>query len=104
MSNRNSISKLLLNEFYNLSKSDMEIQINKNIERLVEVEKNENQKNEDVISDAETVENRSGEIEIENMMQRFYLSLQNFFSNSKPDSFINKNSFVPDLKTIKNNI
>lgn len=94
MAIKNNISKLLLNEFYNLSKSDIEIQINKNIERLVEVENNEK----------EVTDSKSGDKEIENKMQKFYLSLSNYFSNSKTDSFMNKNSFVPNLKTLKSNI
>lgn len=97
MASKNNISKLLLNEFYNLTKSDIEIQIDKNFERLVRVEqKEENQK--------EKEENKSGEIEIENMMQKFYQSLTNYFSNSKTESFVIKNNFVPGFKTLKNNI
>lgn len=94
MANKNNISKVLLNEFYNLSKSDLEIQISKNIERLIEVEQYNVPKDK-------TTKNVSKGNNIDNMMQGFYISLSNYFCDTKADKFTNDQSFATNFKTFK---
>jgi len=94
VANKNIISKVLLNEFYNLSKSDIEIQINKNIERLLEVERY----NKPIDKVFNNVPNHNS---IEDMMHGFYISLSEYFCDTNTVKFTNESSFASNFKSFK---
>jgi hypothetical protein len=89
--NKTNITKLLLTEFYTLSKSDIEIQINKNYDSLREM------------NQPKVIENHSKDNEIENMIQKFYLSLSNYFSKNTGSDFVYDNSKYASYNSFKKN-
>lgn len=89
--NKTNITKLMLIEFYSLSKSDIEIQIHKNYDSLREM-------NQHPIA-----ENDSKGNEIENMIQKFYLSLSNYFSKNTGSDFTYDNSKYASYNSFKKN-
>jgi len=77
--NNINITKLMLTEFFELTKSDIEIQINKNYDAL----RNLDNANTDKVS-----ENIN---EVEGMIKKFYSSLSNYFSKNTGSDFANDN-------------
>jgi hypothetical protein len=89
--NKDNITKLMLTEFYNLSKSDIEIQINKNYDILKEME---------ISSNAGQIPERN---DIENMIQKFYVSLSNYFSKNTGSDYTYDNSNYSSFNSFKKN-
>lgn len=89
--NKDNITKLMLTEFYNLSKSDIEIQIYKNYDILREM-------------NASSVEKReSNGNDIENMIQKFYVSLSDYFSKNTGSDYTYDNSNYSSFNSFKKN-
>ncbi len=91
ITDKKNIATLMLTEFYELSKSDIEIQISKNYDLLRDMSKPSN--NEGDIKDSE----------IENMIQKFYLSLSNYFSKNTGSDFTYDNSNYSSFNSFKKN-
>lgn len=89
--NKLNITKLMLTEFYNLSKSDIEIQINKNYDLLNEVK-----------SVSEKVTDKEAN-EIENLIQKFYVSLSNYFSKNTGSDYTYDNANYSNYHSFKKN-
>jgi hypothetical protein len=89
--NKTNITKLMLKEFYHLSNSDLEIQINKNFDSLKNLENNT------------LVVNTEKELEIGNMMDKFYMSLSNYFSKNTGSDFTNYNMNYSSFNSFKKN-
>lgn len=89
--NKTNITKLMLKEFYHLSNSDLEIQINKNYTSIKNFE------------NATIVVNPEKEVEIGNMMDKFYLSLSNYFSKNTGSDFTNYNMNYSSFNSFKKN-
>ena len=89
---KTNITKLMLTEFYDLTKSDIEIQINKNFDALRDMN------NQSLISEKTQKDN-----EIESMIQKFYLSLSNYFSkNTGSDYTYDNNNYTSFISFKKN--
>jgi len=89
--NKTNIDKLMLFEFCQLSRSDIEIQISKNFDAL-----------RDINNKTETEKTVKGE-EIDNMIQKFYLSLSNYFSKNTGSDCTYDNSNYTTVKSFKKN-
>jgi hypothetical protein len=89
--NKTNITKLMLKEFYHLSNSDLEIQINKNYNSLKNFE------------NASQIANPEKDVEIGNMMDKFYLSLSNYFSKNTGSDFTNYNINYSSFNSFKQN-
>ena len=86
-----NITKLMLTEFYNLSKSDIEIQINKNLDLLKEMNSAEIEANEKSVN------------EIETLIHKFYVSLSNYFSKNTGSDYTYDNSNYSNYSSFKEN-
>lgn len=87
--NKTNITKLMLNEFYDLSKSDIEIQIERNNGSL-----------KDVNTEPEIALNDN---DIENLIQKFYASLSNYFSRNTGSDYTYDNVNYSSFNSFKKN-
>lgn len=88
---KTNITKLMLTEFYSLSKSDIERQITKNYDSLRDM------------NQQQVVDNNSKDNEVEKMIQKFYLSLSNYFSKNTGSDFVYDNSKYASYNSFKKN-
>jgi hypothetical protein len=86
---KTNITQLMLNEFYDLSRTDIEIQIAKNNGSLKDVE---------IEPKVITTDN-----EIENLIHKFYLSLSNYFSKNTGSDFTYDNANYSNYNSFKKN-
>jgi len=89
--NKTNITKLMLKEFYHLSNSDLEIQIHKNNDCL----RNYGNLSKNI--------NPEKEVEIGNMMDKFYLSLSNYFSKNTGSDYTNYDMNYSSFNSFKKN-
>ncbi|MCX6158181.1 MAG: hypothetical protein WCK13_03045 [Ignavibacteriota bacterium] len=89
--NKANLTKLMLTEFYNLSQSDIDIQINRNYDTLKEM---------GIIPEAESFSKGN---DLEEMIQRFYVSLSDYLSRNTGSDYTCNNSNYSSFNSFKRN-